>query len=58
MAVNGKGDVDDVKVVRSSNRQFDQSAMNAAKQWKFLPATKDGRPVAVQMNSEMTFKLY
>ncbi len=58
MAVNGKGDVDDVKVVRSSNRQFEQNAMDAAKQWKFLPATKDGQPVAVQMNSEMTFKLY
>jgi TonB family protein len=58
VAVNEKGSIDDVKVVRSSDRRFEQNAIDAVRQWKFLPATRDGQPVAVQMNSEMTFKLY
>jgi protein TonB len=58
VAVNEKGDVDEVKVVRSLDRGLDQNAMAAAKQSKFAPATKDSKPVAVQMNMEMTFKLY
>jgi TonB family protein len=57
LAINAQGGVDDVKVVRSSDRRFEQSAMDAAKQWKFAPATKDGEPVAVQINAEMNFRL-
>ncbi len=58
LAINDKGDVDDVRVARSTDRRFEQNAMDAAKQWKFAPATKDGKPVAVQENIEMTFRLY
>jgi len=28
------------------------------KTWRFEPAVKDGRPVAVQINVEVTFRLY
>ena len=58
LAVNENGDVDDVKVVRSTNRVFEQNAMDAVRRWKFVPATKDGAPIAVQLDSEATFKLY
>jgi hypothetical protein len=28
------------------------------KTWKFVPAMKDGRPVAVQISVNVTFRLY
>ena len=58
VAINEEGGVDDVKIVRALGYGLDQNAMAAARQWKFTPATKDGKPVAVQFNMEMTFKLY
>ena len=58
VAINEEGGVDDVKVVRRLGYGLDENAMAAARQGKFTPATKDGRPVAVQLNMEMTFKLY
>ena len=58
VAVSEKGHVDDVKVVRSSNQVFEPNAIDAAKQWVFSPATKDGKPIAAQENIEMNFRLY
>jgi TonB family protein len=58
VAINEEGGVDDVKIVRSLGYGLDQNAMAAARQGKFTPATKDGKPVPVQLNMEMTFKLY
>ena len=58
LAINEKGGVDDVKVVRSSDRRFEQKAIDAVKQWEFAPATKDGKPVAVQMNVDIDFRMH
>jgi protein TonB len=58
LAVNENGRVDDVRVVRSSNNEFDRNAMDAGRKWQFVPATKDGKPVAVQLDTEMRFSLY
>ncbi len=57
--VTANGDVSDVKVTRSLDSTFglDTQAVNAAKQWKFKPGMKDGKPVAVQVSLEMTFTL-
>ncbi len=41
-AVNDQGGVDDVKMVRSSERKFEQIVIDTVKQWEFAPATKDG----------------
>jgi TonB family protein len=53
------GDVGDVVVTRSLDAEYglDQQAIAAAKQWKFKPATKDGKPVAVWVTIELTFTL-
>ena len=58
LAINETGGIDDVKVVCSSDRRFEQNAIDAVKQWEFAPATKDGTPVAVQIIVEMEFRLY
>jgi len=58
VAINDQGGVDDVKIVRPLGYGLDENAMEAARQSKFTPAKKDGKPVAVQINMAMTFKLY
>jgi len=48
----------DIKVQRSLGMGLDQKAIEAVKNWKFDPATKEGKPVAVQINVEVNFRLY
>jgi len=47
-----------VKVVKSLEPSLDANAIEAVKSWKFAPATKDGRPVAVAMRLEIDYKLW
>ena len=53
------GTVGEVKVERSldSASGLDQAAVDALKQWLFKPGTKDGKPVAVQVSIEISFRL-
>ena len=44
-----------VRVIRSLSWELDENAISALKQWRFSPAMKDGHPVKVRMNVEMTF---
>jgi TonB family protein len=48
----------DVKVARSLGMGLDQKAIEAVRRWTFEPAMKDGKPVAVQINVEVNFRLY
>jgi len=59
--VRPDGTVDEVKIVRSLDRQFglDDEAMRAARQWLFRPATnREGEPVAVIIRMELEFRLH
>jgi TonB family protein len=47
----------DVRITKSLDPDLDQEAIKAARQWRFNPGTKDGEPVAVEVNLEMTFTL-
>ena len=51
------GNVGDVTVTKSLDPELDEQAVNATKQWKFRPGTKDGKAVAVQVQIELTFTL-
>ncbi len=55
LIVTSKGEPDNVHVVRSLEKDVDQSAVDAVKQWRFDPATKDGKPVAVKISVEIRF---
>jgi protein TonB len=55
--VLGDGTVGDTRVTRSLDPDLDSEAIKAAKQWRFEPGTKDGVPVNVRVNIEMTFTL-
>jgi len=55
--VNSAGVVIDQQVETSSgNRLLDKSALLAAKQWKYTPATADGVPVAQRVRIPISFE--
>ena len=56
--VGSNGDVEQVKVVRSSSPQIDQDVIQGASKWKFRPARKNGLPVPAQINIELSLYLY
>jgi periplasmic protein TonB len=58
MIVGPDGKPRDIKVARTLGLGLDEKAIEAVKQWKFEPAMKDGQPVAVQINVEVSFRLY
>jgi TonB family protein len=58
LIVGPDGKPRDIKVARNLGMGLDEKAIEAVKQWKFEPAMKDGRPVAVQINVEVSFRLY
>lgn len=45
--IDDHGEVVDVKVVETPDEVFNQPTIDAIGQWKFEPATKDGKPVDV-----------
>ena len=55
--VETDGAVGDVHVTKSLDPGLDREAIKAAKQWRFEPGTKDGKPVPVLITLEMTFTL-
>lgn len=47
-----------VRIARPVGLGLDEKAVQTVQSWRFDPATKDGKPVAVQINVEITFRLY
>jgi protein TonB len=37
---------------------LDEKALEAVRQYRFKPAMENGKPVAVEMNVEVTFTIY
>src|SRR5690242_13834764 len=58
LVVGPDGRPRDIRVARSLGLGLDEKAIEAVKNWKFEPALKDGKPVAVQINVEVNFHLY
>jgi len=56
VGVNAKGHVQAVRVLRSDEQAFEQSAVETVKKWKFKPAERSGQPVPVQVTVEMKFQ--
>ena len=53
------GTVGDIQITRSLDSVFglDEEAVKAAKQWRFIPGTRFGEPVAVLVSIELSFNL-
>jgi TonB family protein len=59
VVVLADGTVGDVTVTKSLDTEYglDEQAVNAVKQWRFRPGTKDDKPVNVLVTIEMSFTL-
>jgi TonB family protein len=57
VVIGADGNIRDIKVERSLGKGLDEKAIEAVKTWKFKPGTKDGVPVATQVDIEVTFRL-
>lgn len=58
MLVTVEGLPTEIRVERSLGHGLDEKALEAASQYRFRPAMKDGKPVARRVNIEMNFQLY
>jgi len=58
LVVGPDGKTYDVKVSRAIGDGLDLAAVESVRQWKFEPARKDGQPVAVAIQVEVSFRLY
>ena len=56
IGVDGKSH--EVHVSHSLGMGLDEKAVEAVRQWRFEPAMKDGKPVAVAVDVEVNFHLY
>lgn len=58
LVVDPSGKPRDILILRPLGLGLDEKALAAISTWKFAPAQKDGKPVAVRINVEVSFRLY
>jgi len=58
VVVSKTGNIVRIKLERALGKGLDENAMEELKSWRFEPATRNGQPVAVEMNIEVSFNLY
>ncbi|HTV82272.1 MAG TPA: M56 family metallopeptidase [Acidobacteriaceae bacterium] len=56
--VTRDGQPENVHVIRSAGKGFDANAMKAVRQYRFRPALRHGKPVAVAIHIEVNFRKY
>ena len=55
--IDAKGQIGDLRVVATSNNALVQPAIEAVQQWRFRPATKDGKPIEIFANVAVRFRI-
>jgi protein TonB len=55
--IDEQGNVVEPTVEKSTNPDFDKSAVDAVKKWKFKPAKLDGSPVAKKVSIPIKFQV-
>ncbi|HJX82999.1 MAG TPA: energy transducer TonB, partial [Candidatus Angelobacter sp.] len=58
IVIDKDGTIAHVKIVKPLGLGLDESAVKSVKKWRFIPGAKEGQPVALQMNIEVSFNLY
>ncbi len=48
----------DLHIVKSLRADYDQSALDAVREWRFKPAQKNGQPIATEIKTEIHFEIY
>lgn len=57
VVVGSDGKVKKIVVTRPLGYGLDEEAIRSVRQWKFKPALKDGDPVSVEINVEISFRI-
>ena len=55
--VSELGNVDSMSIEKSSNAEFNESALTGVAQWKFEPGLKEGEPVKTRVRLPLSFAL-
>jgi TonB family protein len=55
--VDKAGKISRIRLEKALGMGLDENAMEEVKRWRFKPATRNGQPVAVEMNIEVSFNL-
>jgi protein TonB len=58
LIVDANGRPQNVHTLRGVGMGLDEKAVEAVKQYKFRPAMKNGKPVAVELNVEVNFQIF
>jgi TonB family protein len=58
LVVDANGNPQMVHVVRGVGMGLDERALEAVREYKFKPAMENGKPVPVQLNIEVNFKIF
>ncbi len=57
LIVNEQGLPVDLRLVRTAGHGLDEKALDSVRQYRFEPAMRDGKPVAVRIRVEISFRL-
>lgn len=57
LMVDEQGRVESVRLIKGARGDLDTAALEAAKQWKFTPAEKKGKPVKTEVTIPFRFKV-
>jgi TonB family protein len=55
LVVSSKGLPKDPHVVKGLDKDLDESAVEAVREWRFAPAQKDGKAIAVRVSLQIEF---
>lgn len=58
IVIDKTGRISRIRLARALGMGLDENAMEGVKGWRFNPAIRNGQPVAVEMNIEVSFNLY
>ena len=58
LIVDEQGNPSHVRVARGVGMGLDEKAVEAVRQYKFKPATKDGKPVKVELSIDVNFQIF
>jgi TonB family protein len=55
--IDAAGRTSDISIIRHLGLGLDEKAVEAVKQWRYRPASKEGRPIATRIQVEVSFRL-
>ena len=58
VVVGVDGTPENIQVVKSLREDYDRSALEAVREWRFDPGIKDGKPIEIDMEININFQIY